>query len=190
MAAAHGAGGWMARNEVLATGLVTGLAGGVAMAAVAMAGAAAQDVTPLQPLLVIGESFVGPGAFEGAGARAAFGAVVHLATSAALGVLLAAILPRDFPMASAIGVGVGFVMLLLMAVIMPIVVPWVNPGLRGGMQGIGGTWVVAHAVFGVVLGLGPAFRRAFVHAASAAPAAGGAHGAVTRVGAAPAATRP
>jgi hypothetical protein len=149
----------MGRHETLSTGLVTGAAGAAAMMAVAMLGAATQELRLLHPAMVLGESFVGPEAFEAVGAKVAFGLLVHLVTSVGLGIILASILPRDFPMASAIGVGVGFVLLSFMFVLMPLVVPLAHPGFRSGMQGMGGTWIVALAVFGGILGTGPALRR-------------------------------
>jgi hypothetical protein len=157
---ASGARGAMSRHEVLASGILTGIAGGVAMMAVAMIGAASQDLEATRALRVMGESLVGPEALGPAG-KIAFGAAVHLATSIALGTLLASILARDFPMASAIGVGVSFGLGVLM-VMMTLVVPLVNPGFREGMQDIGGTWVIAHAVFGAAVGMAPALRRRIV----------------------------
>jgi hypothetical protein len=156
----------MSRHDVLASGILTGVAGGVAMMAVATIGAASQDLAATHALRVVGESFVGPEALDPAG-KIAFGAVVHLATSVALGTLLASILARDFPIASAIGVGVSFGLGVLM-LMMTLVVPVVNPGFREGMQDIGGTWVIAHAVFGMAVGTAPAVRRWIVHAPSGA----------------------
>lgn len=156
----------MRHHEVLASGILMGIAGGVAMLAVAMIGATSQGIAAMHPLQVIGESFVGPETFDGT-ARIAFGAVVHLATSVAFGVLLAAIVPRDFPMASAIGVGVGFALFALMFMML-LVVPWANPGFRRAMQDIGGTWVIAHAVYGAALGMSPALRRWVAREPSAA----------------------
>lgn len=158
----------MRRHEVLASGIITGLAGGVVMLAVAVIGARWEGLAAMHALEVIGESFVGPGALDGA-MKISFGALVHLTTSVAFGVLLASIVPRDFPMASAIGVGVGFALFALMFM-MPVVVPWANPGFRRGMQDIGGTWVLAHALFGATLGMSPALRRWFLHAPSGASA--------------------
>lgn len=150
---------WAGRHEILSTGLVTGGAGAAAMIAVIAMGAATQELSPLHPAMVLGESFVGPDALKSVAAKVAFGLLVHLGTSVALGIVLAAILPRDFPMASAIGVGVGFGLLSFMFVLAPLVVPFVNPGFVAGNQAIGGTWVIALAVFGAVLGTGPALRR-------------------------------
>ncbi len=139
------------------------------MLAVAMIGASLQGIAAMHPLQVIGESFVGPEAFDGVAAKIAFGALIHLATSVAFGILLAAIVPRDFPMASAIGMGVGVALLTLMFM-MSLVMPWANPGFRRGMQDIGGAWVIAHAVFGMALGTAPALRRWLAPEASDASA--------------------
>ncbi len=143
---------------MLASGILCGIVGGVAMVGVAMIAAKWQGVGAVHPLQVIGESFVGPEAFDSIAAKIAFGALIHLVTSLAFCILFAAIVPRDFAMASAIGVGVGSALFTLMFM-MSVVVPWANPGFRRGMQDIGGTWVIAHAVFGVALGMTPAFRR-------------------------------
>jgi hypothetical protein len=165
---ASGAGA-LRRHDVIASGVLTGIAGGVGMVVVATAGAAWQDLPALHALGMIGESFVGPDGLAGGGARLAFGAVVHLATAAALGVVFAGTLSRDFPTASALVVGQGFALFTIMF-LMPLVVPWANPGFRGGMQAMGGTWVLAHAVFGFAVGLAPALRRSLVHGAAPAPA--------------------
>jgi hypothetical protein len=161
----------MRRHEVLVSGILSGIVGGGAMMGVAMIAATSQGLAAAHPLQVIGESFVGPGAFDGAAGRLAFGALVHLVTSVAFGVLLAAIIPRDFPMASAFGAGVGAALFALM-LMMSLVVPWANPGFRRGMQDLGGSWVIAHAVFGAVLGTTPALRRwLFREASASAPGA-------------------
>ncbi len=154
---------------MLASGVLCGIVGGVAMVGLATIAAAWQGIPAVHPLQVIGESFVGPEAFDSAAAKIAFGGLIHLVTSVAFGVLLAAMIPRDFPMASAIVAGVGFALFTLMFM-MSLVVPWANPGFRPGMQDIGGTWVIAHAVFGVALGMTPAFRRWLSRQASDASA--------------------
>jgi len=175
----------MRRHDVLASGILTGVAGAIAMLLVAAIGARMEDIAATHALQVIGESF-GVGALDPA-AKIAFGALVHLATSIALATLLASIVARDFPMASAIGVGVAFALFALMFM-MTLVAPWANPGFREGMQQIGGTWVVAHALFGVAIGMSPALRRWLVRTASGA-AAPGAEPVGPRVGAAARTTR-
>jgi hypothetical protein len=159
----------MKGHEVLVSGILSGIAGGVAMLGVAMIGAESQGIEPMHPVKVIGETFVGPGAFDGEATKIAFGAFVHLVVSGAFGLLVASVVPRDFPAASAVGVGVGFALFGLMFM-MTLVVPWANPGFRGNMQDVGGTWIVAHAVFGVVLGTTPALRRWLAREASDASA--------------------
>jgi hypothetical protein len=151
------------KHELLASGAVCGIAGGVIMIAIAAAGAQSEGLAPAHALRTIGESFVGVGAFETEGARIAFGAVVHLAVSATFGVLAASLLPRDFEVASGVGVGVGFALFAL-GLMMSLIVPWANPGFRSGMQDIGGTWVLAHAAFGVAVGLAPVLRRRLARA--------------------------
>lgn len=147
----------MRRHEVLAAGVLSGVAAGAVMMAVAVVAAVARGVPALHPLQIVGESFVGPGALEGV-AKVAFAAAVHVLTSAALGLVFAAIIPREFRMAAAMGTGLGFA-LFSMGVMMSVVAPWANPGLRGQLQIMGGSMVIAHAAFGVTLGIAPSLRR-------------------------------
>lgn len=150
--------GAMRRHEVLAAGILSGVAGGIAMIVVVAIAASINGIPALDPLAVIGETFVGPEALDGIAVKVAFGAFVHAGTSSALGIVVAGILPRDFRTASAMGVGVG-VALFAMGVMMSAVVPWANPGFRAASQAIGGSWVLAHAVFGMTLGTAPPLRR-------------------------------
>lgn len=147
----------MKHHEVLAAGILSGIAAGIAMMVVIMIAAATQDVPPLHPLRAIGESFVGPQALDGV-AKVAFGAFVHVMTSAALGIVFSAIAPREFGTTCAMGLGMGFA-LFAMGVMMSTIVPRVNPGLRGELQVMGGSCVLAQAVFGVMLGIAPWLRR-------------------------------
>jgi hypothetical protein len=164
--------GALRRHDAVTAAAVSSVAGAIAMLAVAMLGAAFQEISLAHPLRLIGESFVGPEALSGA-PKIAFGALVHLATSLAFALLFIAIVPRDYGNASAMGVGVGFALFGLMFM-MTVVVPWANPGFRSGMQEIGGTWVIAHAVFGVVLGATPAIRRSLAQVSRPATVAGAA----------------
>ncbi|HET8538586.1 MAG TPA: hypothetical protein VFL83_01810 [Anaeromyxobacter sp.] len=162
----------LARHDVVASGVVAGAAGAAAMVAVAAVGAASEGLPATHALEVIGASLVGPGAFASAAGKIAFGALVHAAVAAALGILFASIVPRDFSAPNALAVGVGMALFAL-GVMMGWVVPWANPGFRGQMQAVGGSWVVAHAVFGLALGTTPALRRWLVRAAARAAAAPG-----------------
>jgi hypothetical protein len=103
----------------------------------------------------------------GDGPGAVLAGLVQLAIVAAvLGVLFAWILPRHFPTTGAIVVGVGYglvVMSLAASLLMP-------AQMHDGMVLMGGSWVIAHAVLGALLGLAPALRRRFSRRA-ALPAA-------------------
>jgi hypothetical protein len=154
----------MKRHEVLAAGGLSGVLGGIAMMAAAMVGAATQDVSPAYPLAIIGDTFAGSEGLDGPAARAAIGAAIHLTISAGVGVVFAAIVAPDFPTGCAMGLGAGLT-LFFMGFMMSAVVPWANPGFLEASHVIGGTWVVAHAVFGLTLGVAPPLRRWISHQA-------------------------
>lgn len=132
------------------SGVVAGLAGGAAMALLLAVFSVREELPALHAFRVIGDVV--------AGADPALGLAVHAATSAALGVLLAWIVPRDFPPASSAGVGAGYA-LFVMGFMVGVVVPWFHDGFVRDLHEIGGTWVGAHAVYGVVLGLGLGLLR-------------------------------
>jgi hypothetical protein len=148
----------VARHEVLSAGVACGVAGGVAMMAVAMLSASSAGLPAARPLELIGASLAGADAAGGTAARVVFGALVHLATSAALGAVIASLVPRDFPLASAAVLATGLA-LLAMALLASLVVPIVSPTFLTGIQPMGGGWVIAHALYGFVLGLAPGVRR-------------------------------
>ncbi len=144
---------------MLAAGILSGLAGGVAMMALLAIAAALQGIAPVHPLAVIGETFMGPEALSDiVAAKLAFGALLHLATSVAFGIVFAGIVPREFRTSCAMGLGLG-VALFQMGFMMSVIVPWVNPGFRAGSQVIGGSWVLAQAVFGATTGIAAPLRR-------------------------------
>jgi hypothetical protein len=161
----------MKRHEVLAAGGLSGVLGGIAMMAAAMVGAATQDLSPEYPLAIIGDTFAG--SEGGAAARAAIGAAIHLVISAGVGVVFAAIVAPDFPTGCAMGLGAGLTLFFL-GFMMYAVVPWANPDFREASHVIGGTWVIAHAVFGVSLGVAPPLRRWIRRDASEAASRGAA----------------
>jgi len=161
----------MKNHEVLVAGILSGVMGGIAMMAVAMLASAAEGIAPLHPLATIGETFVGPDALGSVAAKVAFGALVHTVTSAAIGTVFAAIVPPDFRTGSAMGLGAG-VALFAMGFMMSAIVPWANPGFRGAFQVIGGSWVIAHAVFGLTLGIVVPLRRWVARETIAAPSDG------------------
>jgi hypothetical protein len=159
----------MKDHPVLASGVLAGLAGGVAMMAFLAIAAVAAGLSPAQPLADVGESLVGTAA-TGAAAKVALGAILQLATSVAFAVVFAGVAPRDYTLGCAMGLGTG-VALLAMGLMMSLVVPWVNPDFRAAIHVMGGSWVVAHAVYGVTIGTAVPLRRWISGEASeAAPA--------------------
>jgi len=164
--AAQGA-GW---REVILPGIAAGLLGGAAMAAWLTIAAGVAGMAALAPLKAIGLTFAGPGAL--AEGSALLGLALHALVSAVLGIVYFAVFPRDLPPGCAAVVGGGYAMFAL-GIMATVVVPTVNAPFREAMQPIGGSWVVAHVLFGVALGLGPELRRRLSRAGSggAGPAA-------------------
>ncbi|HET8541063.1 MAG TPA: hypothetical protein VFL83_14410 [Anaeromyxobacter sp.] len=133
------------------TGIAAGVLGGLAMAAWMAASAALEGAGPLAPLWPLADAFArGPGA-ERSAATLLLGVALHLAFSAAVGVVLAAAVPRDFGPVPA-GVVCAGGALLVMAVMTTVVLPAVNPTMRAEMPAFGGAWVIAHAVYGLTVG--------------------------------------
>lgn len=136
-----------------------GLLGGAAMGLFLMLVAGAGGVSWGHPLRVIGTAFAGAASLDGGAGAVALGAFLHALTSAVLGLAYAAIVPRGLPRVSGAVVGLGYA-LFAMAIMTSLVVPAVGPAFATAAQPAGGTWVVGHALFGVVLGLywGPGRR--------------------------------
>lgn len=152
-------------HEILVAGAAAGVAGGVLMALSLVIGAAANDVSPLSPFRAMGATFVEADTGEVGPGLLLYGLALHLAASVLLAVLYTAMLPRDLPAMSAAVAGVGYAW-GVMAIATSLVLPLVNPEMRGEMRLIGGSWVIAHGVYGLALGLAPPLRRRL---------AGGAH---------------
>lgn len=150
-----------AARELVVAGAAVGLGGGALMALWLAASAAVVGIPPLSPLRRIGLTFLGPEAVEGDPAVLAFGIFLHLVVSAVLGVVFTWILPTGFPYGGAAVVALGFAW-VAMAVATSLVLPAVNPALREQMPALGGSWVAAHAVYGLAVGAGP-WLRARLH---------------------------
>jgi hypothetical protein len=114
--------------------------------------AAAVGLDPLHPIRVIGATFGGPEASLAGAATVAWGAFVHAAASIAIGLAFVAIFsPEARPLGGAV-LGGGYALFVL-GIMAAGVVPRVNDVFRVEMQPMGGSWVVAHALYGCVLGL-------------------------------------
>lgn len=137
-------------------GVQSGLAGGLLMLALLSVCAAFAGLGWLQPLAAIGATAVS-GAPGGLMAVVA-GLVLHAVVSAGFGVAFAAVLPDDSPGTSAVSVGIGYG-LFVAGLMQSLVVPAVSPEFRGAAQPIGGSWVVAHGLFGGALAFALVRRR-------------------------------
>lgn len=145
------------RGEILLAGGAAGVAGGIVMILWMILAAVVDDRGPLSALEPIGLTFLGDSAVEGTPLVTVWGIFLHLAVAAAFGVLFTAMLGPGFPFGSAFIIGVGYAWVIL-SVAASLVLPVVNPTLRDHMPALGGAWVIASALYGAALGLGPPLR--------------------------------
>jgi hypothetical protein len=145
-------------------GAVAGVAAGVAMAAYLVFDSIVQGMEPFTALEPMGATFRDADALDGGAGSLLFGVSLHLGVSALVGVLFAMVLPRDFTPGNATFLCVGFAF-AVMGFMTSVVVPAVNPVLEDSFHGAGGSWVIAHALFGMTTGYvcqrlrqGPAVR--------------------------------
>jgi hypothetical protein len=148
--AGHGGGTWR-------VGAAAGLLGAVVMMALMML-AAGLDGDPLDPMRAVGTSFRGEDATQTGAVPAVWGAILHLAIGAAFGAAFLAVFPKDHTAPAGAVLGAGSA-LLLMGLVISALAPVVAPMARSLMSPNGGAWIVAHAVFGAVAGLGPWLHR-------------------------------
>lgn len=142
--------GAVSQSGTVASGAVSGLVGGVAMAAFMVVAALATGMAELHALDVLGDTFVGLERLEGM-AEIAFGAAIHLLVAVVAGLAFAAVVPRDLPPTCAVMVGMGYA-LFLAGFMASVVLPVVNPTFRDGMQPLGGSWVIGTVLYGAALG--------------------------------------
>jgi hypothetical protein len=145
------------RELAVAAGVAGGL-GGAVMAVWVTLSAALEELDPLAPLKWMAATVLGPEALEGGAGSAALGGALHLGVSVAVAWLFAAMVPRDYLFGSVALLGV-FYALVVLAVMTSLVLPALNPGLQQHMSSLAGAWVLAHAAFGITLGLTPWARR-------------------------------
>ncbi len=139
-------------------GVGVGVLGGAAMALFLVLAAAVNGLDPLAPLDALGETFTERDAPHGNPAFVVYGIFLHLAVASLIAIVFLAMIPADMTTTCAAVSGMGFTV-LVMAVMSMLVLPAVNPELRGEMPALGGSWVIAHALYGGVLGFGPRLRR-------------------------------
>jgi hypothetical protein len=147
-----------ARQELVVAGIAGGLAAGAAMLVFACACAALADLSATRPLELAAGLFVeGDPSDAGAGALLA-GIATWLLVSVLLAFVYTAVAPRDLPFPSAAMVGAAYAW-VVMAFATSWALPRWNPAMRDAMPEMGGAWVLAYTVFGVVLGVIPPLRR-------------------------------
>lgn len=146
------------RSTLLAPGLAGGLAGGAAMAAWMIAAAALEGMPATRAFVPIGRAL--PAAAELSGAWAALlGLALHLLVAAAIGVVLATLMPRGLEPRFAAVMGGGYAF-GAMGVMTSYVLPAWAPAVREAMPALGGSWVLAHAAYGAIAGpVAQALRR-------------------------------
>jgi hypothetical protein len=138
------------RSSSAFAGSIAGLAGGLAMAACLVSAAVVEGIEPFAPLEPMGATF-GEAVEPGGAGSLLLGVLLHLAVSATVGLLFATVLPPDFPPGNAAFLCVGFA-LTVMGFMTSCVVPAANPLLEESFHGLGGSWVIAHALFGLTAG--------------------------------------
>lgn len=132
-------------------GVVAGVVAGVVMAAYLVLAAVLQELEPFTALTPMGATFRGADAAAGGAGALLFGVSLHLAVSALFGLIFALALPRDFTPGSSAFLGIGFAF-VVMGFMTSLVVPPVNPVLEDSFHDLGGSWVIAHALFGLTTG--------------------------------------
>jgi len=140
-----------AGGSTILAGPVAGIVGGLVMAAFLVFAAVAQGMEPLAALEPMGATFRDAEARGGGAGPVLYGVLLHLAVSALVGLLFAMVLPRDLAPGSAgvICVGLAF---MVMGIMTSAIVPAVNPTLQARFRELGGSWVIAHALFGFTVG--------------------------------------
>ncbi len=140
-------------------GIVAGLLGGLAMAAWLMVFTWFTGRGVLTPLKLFGGLFYGRNALAPGLGPAFWGLVAHLALSAALGVLFAAIFHREVAPLAEVASAIVYA-LLAWVLLTFVVLPVVNPLMREAVPSLSMAWFGAHVVYGGVLGVAQQLRRA------------------------------
>jgi hypothetical protein len=149
-----------ANRDLVIVGAVAGLTSGLAMALWGMLTSIYHGVGLLSFFEMIGATFMGANAAEGGLGQAAYGFLIHAATSAGLGILFTAFLPQSATRGFAAAAGLGFGMAALLAMTF-VVTPIVNPVLRHTVEALPKSWLIQHALFGLTLGLVPLYWRSY-----------------------------
>jgi len=137
------------------TGAIGGLAGGLAMAMVMMLVTAVQGMGVFKPLYLIAATVHQPWAMQSGAALGPVlvGALLHMMLSISFGLVFSAAL-AVVPGAGATARVVGGMVwgVLVLAINQSLVLPLVDPAMVTATNGLLFWWILAHLLFGLVLG--------------------------------------
>lgn len=150
----------VATAEVIKAGIVSGVIGGLAMAAYAMVAGVVLGQGAFAVPQLIGAVFRGPEALLQPPSATLIGIGVHVLTAAAFGVLFATLVRRDTPAPVAMLAGVAYALGVFVLMVF-VVVPIVNPVMANRVSMMVGTVLMMHVIYGLGLGLAPRLRKAF-----------------------------
>lgn len=145
--------------EIVVAGGVAGVLAGGGMAVFLMVYGGATGIGAFTPLKLLGATFFRHDALTRPGLGVVFwGLVLHLAISAAIGILYAALVkPGMDPMPAVAG---GIVFALLVWVVMTFaILPLVDPAMRAASSDMSMGWFGAHVVYGAVVGIAQQLRE-------------------------------
>ncbi len=151
--------GSLRAKEIVAAGALGGILGGTAMMFFLMLDLGGLGLGFVSPYAAIAAVFLGPVALVGGPGALVLGGAIHVVVCVVLGVLFAALVPRETGggPALAYGLAAGALTLVVMSFA---VLPWANPTLDSRVRFFEVSWLFAHVLFGVGLALVPALRRA------------------------------
>jgi hypothetical protein len=139
------------RSSAPVAGAVAGLIAGVLMAMWSMGYAAYQGLGFFLPLKLIAATFLGVNAIIGGFWVLLLGVLIHLSVSAGWGVVFGALARRlGVGASTALGGIYGLAVYLLMTFL---VLPWIDPVMRARVEVTMTSFLIAHLVFGIALGL-------------------------------------
>ena len=145
-------------GPALAAGAIAGAFGGFLMAALGMAYGSWVDTGFWLPAKVIAATVLGVEAMVGGPATVALGLILHLAVTAALGAVFAALLARSATSGAALALGFAFAAVVY-ATVTWAVLPWANPTMKARVDLTPAAFFAQHLLFGAALGLVPHLRR-------------------------------
>lgn len=141
--------------RIVGAGIVAGIMGGIAMAALTMMYTAGIGVGFWTPLRLMAATTSGVDALIGGGGTLFWGLMIHMMASIGFGIILAAVLPRRAGAGAGFGIGLLYGV-VVWAVMTFIGLPIVNTTMQARVALMPGWWFFAHLVFGGVAGISAA----------------------------------